>query len=64
MEQDNNKNIVWIDFDTNTDKCLASIQDVLKKKPELVYVKMSPALFPNRMMDLPKPFVKFVMQNP
>jgi len=28
MEQDN-KNIIWIDFDTNTEKCLASIQDAL-----------------------------------
>lgn len=53
MEQ-NNKNIIWIDFDTNTEKCLASIQDALKKNPELVYVKMSKTLFPNRIMDLPK----------
>ena len=65
MEPDNNKkNIIWIDFDTNTDKCLASIQDALKKNPELVYVKMSPALFPNRMMDLPKSFLDFVMSKP
>ena len=66
MEQDDNnkKNIIWIDFDTNTDKCLASIQDALKKKPELVYVKMSPTLFPNRMMDLPKSFIQFVMSKP
>ena len=64
MEQDNNnKNIIWIDFDTNTDKCLASIQDALKKS-ELVYVKVSTTLFPNRMLDLPRSFVKFVMQNP
>ena len=66
MEPDNNKkNIIWIDFDTNTDKCLASIQDALKKKnPELVYVKMSSTLFPNRMMDLPKSFLDFVMSKP
>ena len=63
MEQDN-KNIIWIDFNTNTEKCMASIRDALTKKPELVYVKMSPTWFPNRMMDLPKSFVKFVMQNP
>ena len=62
MEQDS-KNIIWIDFDTNIEKCLASIQDALKKSA-LVYVKMSAALFPNRMLDLPSSFVKFVMQNP
>ena len=63
MEQDN-KNIIWIDFDTNIEKCMASIRDALTKKPELVYVKISSTWFPNRMMDLPKSFVKFVMQNP
>ena len=63
MEQ-GNKNIIWIDFDTNTKKCLASIHDALYKKPDLVYVKMSSELFPNRMMDFPKSFVKFVMSKP
>lgn len=63
MEQDN-KNIIWIDFDTNIEKYMASIRDALTKKPELVYVKISSTWFPNRMMDLPKSFVKFVMQNP
>ena len=63
MEQDN-KNIIWIDFDTNTEKCMASIRDALTKKPELVYVKMCPTWFPNRMMELPKWYAKLVMSTP
>lgn len=64
MEQDNKKNIIWIDFDTNTEKCLASIQDALKKKPELVYVKMSSMWFPRRVLDLPIELLDYVMGNP
>lgn len=33
-------------------------------KPELVYVKMPTALFPNRMIDLPESFIQFVMSKP
>ena len=35
-----------------------------KKKSELVYVKMSTTLFPNRILDLPNPLAQFVMVNP
>ena len=60
------KIVVQMEYNSDVDSLLKNIDDLMKdsRNPYLVYVKLSSAQFPNKVLDLPRKLVNYCGIHP